>query len=158
MLVKTIYTLFKMVMITFSSAYFGGCLFYFAADQLNSEDLKLKNATFIEGNELHLKTNAYKCITVTYYMLTTLTSIGYGDLSPKSNLEKLIGVVIFIISQAFVAYVLKSFRTIMDDIEVVSQFDSKYRSLEAGEIELQSWLHTLIRYRDFKPFPAALET
>jgi hypothetical protein len=30
--------------------------------------------------------------------------------------------------------------------------------LEAGEIELQSWLHTLIRYRDFKPFPAALET
>jgi hypothetical protein len=46
----------------------------------------------------------------------------------------------------------------MDDMEEVSQFSNKERSLEAGEIELQSWLHTLIRYRDNKPFPAILET
>ena len=53
-----------------------------------------------------------------------------------ADVTRLMGAARFILSRAFVAYALKSFRTIMGDTAVVIQFDAKHRSLGAGEVEL----------------------
>jgi hypothetical protein len=91
-------------------------------------------------------------------MLTTVTAIGYGDLTPVSRTEMIIGCFLNFVGQFYVIYVLTTFRSILDDFETISAFNMKRKSMEADEIALQSWLVLLTRYRDNKPFPISLET
>ena len=57
---------------------------------------------------------------MTYFMLTTLTSIGYGDLYGLSVLEQAISMVVFYIGLTFTAYVVTTFLIVLDDLEVVA--------------------------------------
>ena len=69
-------------------------------------------------------------------MLTTMTAIGYGDLFPISPREKIVGIFLFLGGHGFVIYVLTTFRSILDDIETISAFNMKRKSMEADEIAL----------------------
>jgi hypothetical protein len=73
---------------------------------------------------------------MTYFMLTTMTAIGYGDLMPISDNEKIVGIILFLLGHVFVIYVLSTFRSILDDIEKISAFNMKRKSMEADEIAL----------------------
>ena len=53
-------------------------------------------------------------ISATYFMLTTLTSIGYGDIYAMSILEKLMSYALFIGGSVFVAYILGIFKSFMN--------------------------------------------
>jgi len=96
-------------------------------------------------------------ISCTYFMLTTLTSIGYGDMFAISNLEKLISLPLFIGGSIFVAYVLGTFREVTSQYEKIALIIHE-KNVEADEIALQSWLILLTRYRDNKPLPQSLES
>ena len=52
-------------------------------------------------------------ISSTYFMLTTLTSIGYGDMYAMSAFEKIISYFLFIGGSVFVAYILGIFKSFM---------------------------------------------
>jgi hypothetical protein len=54
-----------------------------------------REKTFITANGLHTRTEMFRCITMTYYMMTTLTAIGYGDMGAVSNNEKIICMFLF---------------------------------------------------------------
>ena len=73
---------------------------------------------------------------MTYYMMTTLTAIGYGDMGAVSNNEKIICMLLFFGGQFFVVYTLSLFGKVRENYEMVEQFDSKAISLEADEIKL----------------------
>jgi len=96
-------------------------------------------------------------ISCTYFMLTTLTSIGYGDMHAISVFEKLISLPLFIGGTGFVAYVLGTFREVTLQYEKIALIIHE-KNVEADEIALQSWLILLTRYRDNKPLPQSLES
>ena len=58
-----------------------------------------------------------------YFILTTLglkyinkiclATVGYGDYSPKSDLEKIIGIFIMIMGIAFFSYIMSNFTDIL---------------------------------------------
>jgi hypothetical protein len=54
--------------------------------------------------------------------MTTLTSIGYGDMFAKSILEKMISLPLFIGGSVFVAYVLGVFREVVNQQNEISLF------------------------------------
>ena len=44
-----------------------------------------------------------------YFALTTLSTVGYGDLSPQSNVEKIVGIIIMILGIALFSYIMGKF-------------------------------------------------
>lgn len=55
-----------------------------------------KNNNFLESYGMTQKTNMQNSIAMQYYALTTLSTVGFGDYHPKSNLERLIICTIFL--------------------------------------------------------------
>ena len=76
--------------------YFGGCTWYYATTNLNSEEDKMAGKPFyiyfnMNGNEkkdlgVYFKYLVKSC----YYISTTVNIIGYGELYPMTNEEKLL--------------------------------------------------------------------
>lgn len=56
-------------------------------------------------------------LTACYFSLTTLSTVGYGDLYPKSNEEMIMGIFILLGGVAFFSYIMGSF------IEIISTFN-----------------------------------
>lgn len=48
-----------------------------------------------------------------YFVMTTLTTVGYGDLTPKTEFEKVIGILIMIIGIAFFSYIMGNFGDVL---------------------------------------------
>jgi hypothetical protein len=92
---------------------------------LNTEEDIKRGYTFITSNGLEKRTEMFRCITMTYYMMTTLTAIGYGDMSAVSNNEKIICMFLFFFGQLFVVYTLSLFGKVLENLDEVDQFDSK---------------------------------
>ena len=56
-------------------------------------------------------------ITSCYFSITTLSTVGYGDLFPISDVEKIVGIIIMLGGVAFFSYIMGSF------IEIISTFN-----------------------------------
>ena len=63
--------------------------------------------------------NSYKLIISCYFALTTLSTVGYGDFHPVSNVERILAVLIMLCGVAFFSYIMGSF------IEIISNYEKK---------------------------------
>lgn len=102
-------------MMTVILIYFIGCLYYFGVKTLNTEqDNNLPSL----GNsfESYFSTaddNIDKVTKLLYFSMTTVAKIGYGDFFPLSDAEKIMTVIILLISMIFFSYVLEQFINIL---------------------------------------------
>lgn len=76
--------------------------------------------------EMHVR-----LVTIMYYALTTLATVGYGDYSPCSIAEKIVGSVIQIFGVTFFSILMNNF------IDVV--LSMKNSNFNDDEDKLQSW-------------------
>jgi hypothetical protein len=95
LLARTYFALFTMLLLAFFCSYFLGAIFYFMSQELNTIEDEERGFTFIKANNLDSRSEFFRCITMTYYMMTTLTAIGYGDMGAVSNTEKIICMLLF---------------------------------------------------------------
>jgi len=98
-------------MLTILLTYFTGCFFYFFADNINQDyDTKARN-TFITYYDLDSKeiNDRYRLLSTSYFAITTLSTVGYGDFYPISNVEKLFVISLMFGGITFFSYVLGSF-------------------------------------------------
>ena len=80
LIMKNIYSVFRLILLTVIITYFIGCIFY-----LWSGLFKNQTDNFIKAFELNETPGYYQMITSCYFSITTLSTVGYGDLYPKSN-------------------------------------------------------------------------
>lgn len=80
--------------------------------------------TFISKFSLNSKTDIEKTITMTYFAFTSLSTVGFGDLHPRSDYERLFTAFILLFGVAIFSFVmgnfidiLNSFKTINDDFD-----------------------------------------
>lgn len=112
LVMKNIYSVFRLVLLTIIIMYFIGCGFYLWSTLFGSSSY-----TFIKNYNLGDEDGFYKMLTACYFSLTTLSTVGYGDLSPKSNPERLLGMLILLGGVAFFSYIMGSF------IDIISTFN-----------------------------------
>jgi len=74
-----------------------------------------------------------------YYALTTLSTVGYGDYYPVSNIERIIAVIIMLGGVAFFSYIMGNF------IEIISNYEKKMGVVDKSS-ELHTWLMNLTRF------------
>ena len=55
-----------------------------------------------------------------YFIMTTLATVGYGDLVPQTKIEKIISIIIMIVGIGFFSYIMGNFT------DVLARFFCKY--------------------------------
>ena len=79
-----------------------------------------------------------------YFMLTTLTTVGYGDFSAVNTCEFSLMIVILIFGVTYFAYVLGSFNN------AVANFDNLWAG-EDNMANLNSWFQNIAKYKSKLP-------
>ena len=104
----------KLVFILLSLSYFGGMLWLIWCDFSSHRINEDWEPTFLQeyGLELHadLKKRPQEIIlTAMYFMLTTLSTVGFGDLHPKSDAERILCIFVFLIGVSSFTFVMNEF-------------------------------------------------
>ena len=74
-----------------------------------------------------------------YFALTTLSTVGYGDYHPISNIEMIFTCITMMGGVAFFSYIMGNF------VDIVSNYSSKMGSLDRTD-ELNEWIVSLERF------------
>ena len=134
-----VYNVFRLIIIAIFITYIIGSITLFMSNDLNSDKDVEEGQTFSQTFELgeHTDQRYYaQLITICYFALTTLSTVGYGDMYPISNFEKISAVVIMLCGVAFFSFIMGNF------IENVKNYDAKMGTPDKSE-ELQAWLISL---------------
>lgn len=78
-----------------------------------------------------------------YWAITTLSTIGYGDFSPKSSLEKFIGSLILLLGVAVFSIIMNNLMDIMREIRQIDVVGSPR--------DLSKWIAMLSKYNNGLP-------
>ena len=96
--------------------------------------------TFVRVNFQEGVDDEYKRIVIMlYFALTTLSTVGYGDYHPISDLEMIITSLVMLGGVAFFSYIMGNF------IEIITNYDAKMGTLDKSD-ELNTWITSLERF------------
>lgn len=162
-----IYKIIRLNIIAIFITYLIGCTWYFICyliekDQQEQLELQLaekdrvpgaappeKVPTFIEYNAMNARDIVGKLTVSCYFALTTLSTVGYGDFYPVSNLERIICVCIMLGGVAFFSYIMGNF------IEIISNYQKKMGSVDKSQ-DLHNWITLLTRFTNNKTLSSSL--
>jgi hypothetical protein len=75
--------------------------------------------TWISDNKIQDMSNYEKYVTSVYFSFTTITTVGYGDINPVTNLEKLYTMMGMLIACGFFAYIVGSIGSIVNKSNIM---------------------------------------
>mmetsp|Transcript_13173 Transcript_13173/g.11253 ORF Transcript_13173/g.11253 Transcript_13173/m.11253 type:complete len:204 (+) Transcript_13173:517-1128(+) len=133
---KYIYKIFRLVLIATTLTYFLGCLWYFIVSQDNLHEGEI---SFFDEYGLGEFDKGRRLIMCCYFALTTLSTVGYGDLAPQSNVEKIFGIIIMILGIALFSYIMGNFN------DVLTNYD-KQMGIVDKSVDLQVWMTSLSKF------------
>ena len=74
-----------------------------------------------------------------YFVLTTLSTVGYGDYYPVSTTEMVVTSIVMLGGVAFFSYIMSNF------IEILSSYDAKMGTIDKSDY-LNDWIISLERF------------
>jgi hypothetical protein len=77
-----------MLLIFIMVTYFNACAFFYLSTHLNSSVDVFNGNTFVKAYEFDKEDFLMYLLRFCYYTSTTVNIIGYGEMTPKSNIEK----------------------------------------------------------------------
>lgn len=107
---RYVYKVFRLILIALMLTYFLGCTWYFLVDVFEDSDT---SQNFLEKYNLRSYSEFDRMIICCYFVLTTLSTVGYGDMSPQTNSEKIIGISLMIVGIAFFSYIMGNFNDVL---------------------------------------------
>ena len=136
-----LYNLFRLIIIACFIAYGIGCLFYFFSEKLNKRSSIEAGNTFVQVHGLDDPELGHsgRLIKVCYFLLTTLSTVGYGDLYPISNEEQIVTLIIMMGGVAFFSFIMGKF------MEIITNYQTKM-GVEDKTKELMVWLTELQKF------------
>ena len=120
--IMQVYKIFRLIIVIFVTSYFLGILWHIYVCDLQVPPKKLDGSIdSYFGNEMLgsciLKeadeTGIDRLIKIWYFALTTLSTIGFGDMSPVSVQERFIGAFILLIGVAVFSFIMGEFIEIL---------------------------------------------
>jgi len=139
-LLKYLYKMFKLISSNLIITYFLGLMFYIISDSLN--DLGM-DKTFIINYGFQEMTDFEIIVRCMYFMLTTITTTGFGDYIPLTNVERAYVIFVELIGVALYSYVMGNM------LELISNYEKKV-AVDDKSIELHHWLSLLDRFNTKK--------
>jgi hypothetical protein len=145
LVMKNVLKMFRLVVLTIIMTYFTGCVFYFISVLDDDQEQTFRKSCGLDTDDFN---NFYKLITVSYFTLTTLATVGYGDIYARTNNEKLCAVVMMLGGVGYFSFVMSSF------VDLIRTFTAGNLNVSDEEtFDMHNWLTLLARFRENKPLP-----
>ena len=103
----------KLVFTIMCVCYFMGIIWFIYTDRINEKLDETELDTFIKRFDIFDKPPLVCCLVMMYYFFTTLSTIGFGDYYPVSNLERLATIPIFLFGVMVFSYIMGNFSNIL---------------------------------------------
>jgi len=116
---KYIYKVIRLFFIALLLTYFLGCMWYFFTKQNLFSNPESETFNY-QYNLDSYDSNIQRLVLCCYFALTTLSTVGYGDLVPKNNAEKIIGIIIMILGIAFFSYIMGNFNDVLVNYDKIN--------------------------------------
>ena len=143
---KYTYRIFRPILLAITLVYFLACIWILVVLSCEETDERIKKyrcfSTLQPKGDL-LSFEQYdsmnQLIISCYFILTTLSTVGYGDFYPQSQMEKVIGIFIMLIGIAFFSYIMSNFTNFLASYDQVMGIEDK-------ATDLQVWLDSLSKF------------
>lgn len=98
------------------------CIFYFVGDFESTTD----PTNWINNSGIYLDTTMEQYYSSLYWAFTTMTTVGYGDITPNTDNEKVFVMICMLIACGFFAYTVGSIGSILNRSNMMaSEFKEK---------------------------------
>ncbi len=131
--------IWKIALLTILIAHFNACLFGFAA-QINDAPMEhtwYMSAGLIDSNVME------QYVAALYFCVGTITTVGYGDITPASTEERLIVIYLMVVGSGYYSYVIATISKCLDLLEI-------------SKLEYHRKLDELSQYMKYQKFPRGL--
>lgn len=106
---RYIFKVCRLIFIALMLTYFLGCFWYFIVEAFEDE----LSDSFLKKYDLRSNSEFDRMLICCYFVLTTLSTVGYGDMAPTTNTEKIIGISLMIVGIAFFSYIMGNFNDVL---------------------------------------------
>jgi len=106
--------------------------------------------TFIDDYQLHFQTAYEQMVIAVYFAFTSLSTVGFGDYCPRSDLERLLGSIMLLFGVSIFSMAMGRF------IEMVEQIKQFNQSLDEGD-QLSRFFGVIERFNHGKPINMELK-
>jgi hypothetical protein len=100
----TLFVFARLLSVVFFIAHWTACWWYF----ISTQDMMIYPLTWITKAKIENESNSVKYITALYWAFTTMTTVGYGDITPITNNEKIYAMFSMIVACGVFAYTVGS--------------------------------------------------
>jgi len=143
---KYIYRIFRLILIALTLLYFLACVWIAIVSICdesivqNSDIGKYQCFAALQPSgdpkPFYEYDNLNKLIISCYFILATLSTVGYGDFYPVSQTEKIVDIFIMLIGIAFFSYIMSNFTNFLTNYDKIMGWENKNTNLEV-------WLDSL---------------
>jgi hypothetical protein len=145
--IKYAFKICRLIIIAITLTYFVGCFWFLFCNRISKSQHK---DNFIDYYDLDDKSLYERLVLSSYYAISTLTTVGYGDYIPRNNLERLFSIFIMLLGVAMFSYVMGNFTNLIASKEMNQ--NSRVNKIT----ELQKWYGILNSYSNNKLFNSNL--
>ena len=100
---KNTYKLIALVVSAGILTYFVGCFWYLI---VSNESDNPKDDNFFYNNDLNSEMLSRRLIICCYFVMTTLSTVGFGDYTPLTYIEKILAILIMVMGIALFSYIM----------------------------------------------------
>ena len=151
--VRYFFKIVRLMIMASILAYVLGCIWYLICLSVFEHRLSIgeDEKTFFTEYKIYQKTPLKRLLLSCYYVLTGLTTVGYGDYNATNEYEKIFGITVMFLGVAIFSYVMSEFS---DQINIYNQ---TFGDRDKGS-DLQNHLNLLSEFCPNQPFNKELIT
>ena len=138
-LVSHIVKTFQLILTILCISYFFGIFWYVLCDLTTPKEETGLGDHFLYTFEVYGSDSSTSMVLLTYFAFTSLSTVGLGDLHPRSNIERLAGAFMLLFGVAITSYIMENFS---DMILLFNKFSKTFEE----ESKLSLFFGTMERF------------
>ena len=138
-----LFKVFRMIMFSLVLAYFIGTFWYMISKHTTHSPYEY---TFFNEFGLAERDDWENLLLVMYFSFTTLSTVGFGDFHPKSEVERVVTTFILLVGVATFSFIMGQFIDILLNLQTVTASNEDSQNLSR-------WINLLKHFNKNRPLP-----